>query len=66
MSECCDTTEVEDAHEMETMSTRMEESEREEDEETVLLAPSRRSSPSATEMSFSSPYNPPPSPVSSR
>lgn len=66
MSECCDTTEVEDAHEVEILSTRTEGSEREDDEETVLLAPSHRSSPSATEMSYSTLYNPPPSPVSER
>ena len=56
MSEACDTTEVEDAMEVDTLTTRIEDSD---DEDTLLLSSSRRGS--AAE---SSPYNPPPSPVS--
>jgi len=61
LSEFCDTTEAE----VETMTTRIEESEPEEEDEALPLNPSRRSSPSATEMSYFAPYDPPPSPVSS-
>ena len=58
LSEFYDTTEAE----VETMTTRIEESD---EDETHPLHPSRRSSPSVTEMSYFAPYNPPPSPVSS-
>ncbi|XP_076815785.1 low-density lipoprotein receptor-related protein 6-like [Clavelina lepadiformis] len=58
MSECCDTTEVEDATEVEAITARIDAFVKD-DEETELLA---RSSPSITERSYCI-YNPPPSPV---
>ena len=69
MSECCDTTEVEDVPEVVELTARIEEKEHDkddEDAETVVLleSSSRRQSPSITERSYSTLLdNPPPSPV---
>ena len=67
MSECCESTEVEDIPEVAEITSLMKENtEKDEDDETVVLlgSSSHRQSPSITERSYSTLLdNPPPSPV---